>query len=493
VRPLELVQALLESAGMNARARKHSSVNHALRMATGLLALTVAGISTAPLRAQQPDPPVSPAPQASTQTATQPPPVRPAPPPFPNRFNELTPSWLTVRGEFRDRMEGGTNIAYTPGLDDLYWLNRFRFDVNVKPSPLFSILVQAQDARVLDKDVGPTTAPFRNPFDLRQAYVDVGDAQHGGLSVRAGRQEMFFGEQRLVGHLNWVNAARSFDGVRATYRADGLTMDAFATSVVRILDGQFDRSGAGNRFFGAYVSATSWIPKATVEPYLFWRRDVSQKGERGDIGTLSTATIGARWVGKLPASLDYGLEMAIQRGSVASDTVDAWAGHWILGNTLGGPWKVRVAEEYNFASGDAHPGDGRRGTFDQLYPTGHDKLGLADQIGWRNIRDLRTLVELTPHRGWPVSASFHAWWLADPHDALYNAAGAAVARVPTGAVSSRVGSEIDLQVTHPLTPQVQLASGIAHVFPAQFLDAVTPGADYTYPFVMVTYVFLASR
>jgi hypothetical protein len=56
-----------------------------------------------------------------------------------------------------------------------------------------------------------------------------------------------------------------------------------------------------------------------------------------------------------------------------------------------------------------------------------------------------------------------------------------------------VGDEIDVQVTHPLTPQVQLSAGIAHVFPAQFLDTVTPGADYTYPFVMVTYVFLAAK
>jgi hypothetical protein len=31
-----------------------------------------------------------------------------------------------------------------------------------------------------------------------------------------------------------------------------------------------------------------------------------------------------------------------------------------------------------------------------LYPTGRDKLGLADQVGWKNIRDLRSLVELPP-------------------------------------------------------------------------------------------------
>jgi hypothetical protein len=443
--------------------------------------------------AQQPEPAAAQAPQASEQAAAQTPGPRPDLPPFPNRFNELTPAWLTVRGEFRDRMEGGTNIGYADGRDDLYWLNRFRFDVNIKPRPDFAVVVQAQDARVLAKDVGPTSVPFRNPFDLRQAYADIGDAQKGVLSVRVGRQEMFFGEQRLVGHLNWVNAARSFDGVRATYHTSGFKLDAFATSVVRILDNEFDKSGNGNRFLGVYGSATNWIPKATVEPYMFWRHDTLQRDERGNLGNLSVATIGTRWVGKLPAGFDYGLEMAFQTGTLATDSVGAWAGHWIAGKTLGGPWKIRVAEEYNFASGDSNPSDGRRQTFDQLYPTGHDKLGLADQVGWRNIRDLRSIVELTPARGWPITGSVHSWWLADTHDALYNAGGAVVARVPGGAVGSRVGDEVDAQLSHALTPQVQLAAGIARVFPAEFLDRVTPGASYTYPFVMVTYVFLAAR
>lgn len=457
------------------------------------LAVAIAGFSTAVAFAQQPDQNAAQTPQAATTPAAQAPGPRPSQPPFPNRFNELTPKWLTVRGEFRDRMEGGTNIAYTPGHDDLYWLNRFRFDVNVKPSPRVGVLVQAQDARVAAKDIGSTTAPFRNPFDLRQAYADLGNTQQGAFTLRVGRQEMFFGEQRLVGHLTWVNAARSFDGVRATYRTKGLTVDAFGTSVVRIIDGEFDRSGYGNRFVGAYASATAWIPKATVEPYVFWRRDQAQKSERGAVGDLSAVTLGARWVGKLPASVDYGAEMAFQTGSLGPDAIDAWAGHWIVGNTLGGAWKIRVAEEYNFASGDNNPSDGRRQTFDQLYPTGHDKLGLADQVGWKNIRDLRSMVELTPRRGWPVTASLHSWWLADAHDALYNAAGNAVARVSGGSGVSRVGDEFDVQMTHALTGQVQLAAGIAHVFPSGFLDTTTPGANYTYPFVMVTYVFLASR
>ena len=157
------------------------------------------------------------------------------------------------------------------------------------------------------------------------------------------------------------------------------------------------------------------------------------------------------------------------------------------------PGKLTRGREINAASGDANPNDGRRQTFDQLYPTGHDKLGLADQVGWKNIRDLRSIVELTPARVGTVTASLHSWWLADTHDALYNAAGTAVARVPGGAVGSRVGRRNRRAGDASAHPQVQLSAGIAHVFPAQFLDTVTPGANYTYPFVMVTYVFLAAK
>ena len=85
------------------------------------------------------------------------------------------------------------------------------------------------------------------------------------LALRVGRQELFFGEQRLVGHLAWVNDARTWDAMRVTVRRRGLTVDAFAASLVRSLDG-FDRSGNGNRFAGAYATASALIPRASVEP-----------------------------------------------------------------------------------------------------------------------------------------------------------------------------------------------------------------------------------
>jgi hypothetical protein len=56
-----------------------------------------------------------------------------------------------------------------------------------------------------------------------------------------------------------------------------------------------------------------------------------------------------------------------------------------------------------------------------------------------------------------------------------------------------VGHEVDVQVSRPVTPHLQLSAGYAHVFAGAFLKEATPGASYSHPYVMVTYVFLADR
>jgi hypothetical protein len=415
-------------------------------------------------------------------------------PPLPNRLNEVLPGWIRTRGEFRDRMEGPAGAGFTRGRDDLYWLNRFRFNLAIQPTRFLSFQVQAQDARVAKKTVGPVAPPFRDVFDLRLAYADIGNAQNSPLLVRVGRQELVFGEQRLVGHVSWLNTARTFDGARVTFRGSRFQVDGFGSSVVAIRDGEFNRSEFGSsRFFGVYGSTAAVVPDSAVDPYVFYRFAQNLPSELGPVGDLRAATIGVRWVGKLSARLDYGIELALQTGSLGPDDVRAWAGHWQIRQTVVTKYALRLVEEYNFASGDSNPADGRRETFDQLYPTPHDKYGLADQVGWRNIHHLRTGLEVTPVTNLTLTTNYHSWWLADARDAFYGAGSAVVARVPGGAAHRHVGQEVDAQAFFTVSPQIQLASGYAYIFPGKFLDEATPGAAYSYPYVMVTYVFLAEK
>ncbi|HEY3042438.1 MAG TPA: alginate export family protein [Vicinamibacterales bacterium] len=412
-----------------------------------------------------------------------------APQPIPLGVNGQLASWLQVRGELRTRIEGFTGGGFAEN-EDAYWMDRFRLNATARPSKWLAFVVQAHDARAFHKTAGSQAAPFRDTLDLRMAYGEIGSTS----TVRIGRQELTFGEQRLLGSLGWANTARSFDGARATIKSKIGQVDGFAASVVTIDPKGFDKSGNGNLISGAYGSFTGVIPKQAIEPYFFWRQARDITAELGGLAPLHQATTGLRMAGKLPAALDYSGELAVQTGSVGSDDVMAWAGHSVIGKTLNGaPGHPRLFGEYNYASGDADRTDGTRGTFDQLYPTGHDKLGLADQVGWKNIHDARAGVEIKPSAKWQLAGSYHSWWLASATDGLYSASGALVARSSAGSAGRHVGQEIDGQLTYAYSPQLQIGGGYAHLIPGEFLKSMTPGHSYNYPYVMATYVFLGEK
>ncbi len=405
-----------------------------------------------------------------------------------DELNRKLPSWLRFSGEYRLRMEGFR--GFKDSNDDLYLLERLRINMKIQPTDWLRFVVQGQDARPFWKNPPAAVPPFKDTMDLRLGYVELGDSEKGTAGLRVGRQELAFGEERLVGNTNWQNTARSFDGIRVTFRQPGYRLDGFASSVVNIREGKFDRSITGNNFYGLYGVLDKLVPKASVEPYFFWRHAPNLLTKGGARGNLNFATVGLRWVGKLPANFDYGTEIAGQTGSLGTDRIGAWAGHWIVGYTVAGARvKPRIIAEYNYASGDRNPRAGKRGTFDQLYPTAHDKYGLADQVGWKNIHHLRTGLEFKPRSKWLVTEKYSSWWLSSPRDALYSAGGAVLARVPDGSAGRFVGKELDSQAVYTPSKQVQIAGGYAYLFPGTFLRKATPGRAYSFPYLSFSYLF----
>jgi hypothetical protein len=414
-----------------------------------------------------------------------------APPPPTAYANLELPSWLRFGVEHRGRLEGISGSGFATDREDLYWLNRFRVTARVTMTPWLSAAVQAQDARVEGRNGGTAGAPFRDQLDLRLAHVDVGNLERSRIALRAGRQELAFGDQRLVGHVSWLNTARSFDAVRAVVRHKKYRVDAFAASLVTMQVDRFNWSGAGNFFYGADAPLAILPLGGVVEPYEFIRSTRGQRTDAGAVATLSSSTTGVRLAGRFTPRTDYNVEAAIQRGSVGADDIAAWAGHWAVGRTIPvGSTTYRVLGEYNYASGDETPSDGKRGTFDQLYPTPHDKYGLSDQVGWKNIHHLRAGVEVRPTPKLLVGGGYHSYWLANSRDALYSAGGTVLARIAAGAPDRHVGQELDIQATYTPFPRLQVHGGYAHLFTGAFLDAATPGRSYSAPYVMVTTMLL---
>src|SRR5262249_47978360 len=275
------------------------------------------------------------------------------------------------------------------------------------------------------------------------------------------------GDQRLVGNVDWQNVARSFDAVRLTLRYKGYRVDAFAANVVQAVDREFDRAfrHRSDNLHGLYGGIERLVPHAVIEPYVLWRLTRNPLIESSRPGNLDFKTYGVRWAGTLPANLDYNTEFAVQRGLLGSDRIAAWAGHWLIGYNLSSKtYRPRFMAEYNFASGDKNPRDGVEGTFDQLYPTGHDKYGLADQVGWRNIHNVRLALELHVNAKWLVRPAYHNHWLASATDALYASNGFPTTRRTDGSAGRRVGQEADLAVLYRVNKHTEVSPGFARLF-----------------------------
>jgi len=260
--------------------------------------------------------------------------------------------------------------------------------------------------------------------------------------------------------------------------------------VVITRQGVIDHSLAGNDLYGLYATARNVIPHATFDVYQFWNIRPSFALENLKAGHLNEWTTGFRWVGALPDSFDYRTEMAYQLGTLSVDKIRAWMGHWVIGRTFQTlPLRPRLFVEFDYGSGSKNDKDGYDNTFDPIYPSTHDKLGLADQFGWRNIQDLRFGQDWHIARKWSAATSFHDFWLANAHDGLYPTRGSVVVNVPSGVDGTHVAEELDIQAIYTPTRQTQVDFGVGHVIPAEYLKKTTQGVAYTYPYMQLEYVF----
>src|SRR5215472_8788404 len=290
---------------------------------------------------------------ASPEDAPLPPPAKTAP------AGELMldtspavylPSWLQIGGQIRGRFENASGTSLINTNPDAYYLSRLRVDLGLKPAPWLRLYVQAQDARVGAYNTAPASTTYYNPMDLRQGYIELHSEGAVAATLRAGRQELAFGGERLVGPADW-GMSRTFDAVDLSLARGRSRIDWFAGSVVQIDNSRFDRHKPGEHFYGVYGSIKNLLPGMTVEPYVLFKQNLLIKSETNVLGDALITSPGVRITGKLHG-FDYVAEGIVQHGTYSADRVSARAGTALLGWTVPKvAWKPRFDVEYNYASG----------------------------------------------------------------------------------------------------------------------------------------------
>lgn len=275
---------------------------------------------------------------------------------------------LTLSGQLREEVVAQSGTLFSER-GDVWGLHRLYLgaDLHVGEARVFAEL---GNAVAVGREGGPGPTD-ENRLDLQLAFADLRFQAAGAEWVtRAGRQELAFDPtQRFVGVREGPNLRQAFDAVRINARAGQIHVSAFAGRPVAYRPGVFDDAGApGSAFSGLYAARVAdrlWTSLYVYE----YRHDAARFGA---IAGRERRTAWGMRVADRIAELDYDAEAMIQRGSVGSARVRAWAiaalAGWTFRRLPGAP---RAGIQFDLASGDSDPADDRVGTFNPLFYKGN--------------------------------------------------------------------------------------------------------------------------
>ncbi len=400
---------------------------------------------------------------------------------------------ISISGEFRYRLEYRDDFDFDDVRDDrdVFHLFRTRLNFEYKPLPFLKGFIQGQDARIISSEF-LSDKPFRDSMDLRQGYVEMYDAIHKGFGLKVGRQELSYGSERLLGAFNWSNIAQSFDAAKVFYQFELVKLDIFMARKVlvessRVLNEWDDK----DNLVGFYAAAIPVIKDHTVDVYYFFRDSNRSIVFGPSVGSsdMSESTMGGRFLGKQPWGLDYQLEGAYQFGDFGVQDISAWMFIGLVGYNFQLPWTPRVTFEFDHASGDKRSGDGKRNTFDNLFPANHLFYGFMDLIGLQNINDLVFTMSGKPLPKLMLKMDTHFFFLDETTDSLYSAARFPTRTSKISNASHEVGQEIDFTLNYQLRPEIATLLGYSYFFSGDFLSESGSDDNASFFYVQLTVGF----
>jgi hypothetical protein len=288
-------------------------------------------------------------------------------------------------------------------------------------------------ARVLVQDVrvwGTETDTLDFNAEGLDFHVGTLSIATDDVSLTLGRQEIPIHEHRLIGNVDWLQQARSFDAARFSWKVGEANGD---------LVGGLLREG--DAFLEAedgdlVIARAGWFREpAQVDLLGIWDHQGAADLDRGTFGVYAKGATGVlsgrlEAYGQVGQSGDADIRAAMVgvRGTVApgSNEITLW---------------------YDFLSGDEAPSSGPVTAFSTLYATNHKFYGLIDIVAFQvggpadgsGLHDLALKLATKPEGLPEAHLDLHAFASAAP--------------------SETIGFEPDLWLVWPLGPALTMSGG----------------------------------
>ena len=457
--------------------------------------------------------PIAQAPTTDSAVAEQPEPtpVVATPTPTPSPVTPL-PKWydkIKAQGQFRFRAEARDDV----NRDNLevdaiqnklagFLLYRIRLLVDFQPTDEFSVVVQPQFSSSFGQVDGilngsgsatggniTSGGTIDKAITMHQAYLQW--KWNESFSLRAGRQELVYGDSMLIGNLDFNNVARSFDAFRFRYEREKHKLDFFYS---RIAEDDVNRPSVNGDidFAGLYWATEGDGFLQNFDAYALWLKDdrIVRVDAFETLLNFHFVTLGSR-LKMAKFGFDFRGEGGIQVGEKEQQTMLAYMYDAEFGYTVPFKHPFRLAVGYNYASGD-DPDTETFTRWHQLFPSPHPYLGYLDFFGRQNIKSavVRTAVNISDK--WTAGVDAHVFWRANTKDFVYSINTEVVADGQFFILTSEdknLAQEIDANLKYTATKNIDVWAQGGVLFPKGFIQEEIGDYRSYYAFVQTTFRF----
>ncbi|WP_109097303.1 alginate export family protein [Aquimarina sp. AU58] len=380
-----------------------------------------------------------------------------------------TNAQLKIDAEVRPRFEyrHGFKTLFPNDADPATFVSqRTRLNAGYKTEKL-NFYVSLQDVRVWG-DVPQLNTADKNGFSVQQAWGEI--LFNPNISLKLGRQEIAYDDQRIFGNVGWAQQARSHDAALIRYNKDSFKFDlGFAFN-----RGEESLTGHTLTTPNTYKSIQyAWLHKDWENfsgSFLFLNNGLQYTDATNSDNneTRYSQTVGTHLKYKT-GKLGFTSNLYYQFGN---DLGDNDLSAYLLGleadYKVSEQWKIVLGGELQSGNDNGAPANGDNEAFTPFYGTNHKFNGLMDyfyvgnHIGNVGLIDLYLKANVKFNQKSTLNVAAHNFMAA--------------ADLPANE-SKQLGTEIDLVYSYNLQKNVNIKAGYSHLFASDGMEILKNNFD----------------
>jgi hypothetical protein len=316
-----------------------------------------------------------------------------------------------------------------------------------------------------------------NQLSLHQAFIDYKFGKH--FMLRVGRQEMGYGNNRILTFREGPNTRLAFDAVVLKYTSQKRKIDLLAVTPVISKQFIFDDQSFKEKVYGIY-GAEYVVPKKLLIDYYVLNFESGIRKYNFVSGKENRQSFGLRFFSQ-NSTFNYELESTYQTGTFNNAKIRAYGFSADVNYVLRKKNSFTIGVGSNYISGDKNNADNVLNTYNLIFSK--PSYGLAAPIGSSNIVNINPYVKISPTKKLNVFAGVYFLNRQSSQDGTYSPGMAQVRPTPANLFASTkkgIGTQYAIETGYNLNNHFFFAIDAAYLKAGNYVKETGKGKDITY-------------